>query len=86
MRRRLDLHYMLSGKQRAQKLMTKYRAVFIRVEGRAERHLEPTYGLVASTREEAENEALRLHAPEEANSIKLFRDGRYEAPPIGIAL
>ena len=63
--------------------MTQYRAVFLTVDGLSETHFDPTYGLAAINREEAEAEARLLPIPEGANFIKLFLRGRYQAPPVG---
>ncbi len=61
-----------------------YRAVFIAVGGLDEIHLDPHYGLAAATREEAEKEALALTPPDGADFVKLFLDGHYEPPKIGL--
>jgi hypothetical protein len=66
--------------------MAQYRVVFSNVDGLTELDVGATYGLVATNREAAESEALRLPTPEGANFIKLIRDGLYEPPKIGFAL
>jgi hypothetical protein len=66
--------------------MTGYSAVFYKIDGLDEKLLEPHYGLNATSRDEAEIEALELPRPEGANFVRLFRDGLFEAPEIGFAL
>ena len=66
--------------------MPEYRAIFIAVDGLSETILDPIYRLAATTRDEAEDEALALSPPEGANFVKLIRDGQYEGPMLGFAL
>ena len=66
--------------------MVEYLAVFTLVDGLEETDMEPFCRLVATSRDEAEDEALRLRRPEGANFVKLFRDGQYEGPKLGFDL
>lgn len=66
--------------------MTEYRAVFVAVEGLSEKDIEPHHRLAATSRNEAEDEALLLPRPEGANFVKLIKDGRTEGPKLGFAL
>ena len=67
-------------------LMAPYNAVFHKIDGLAEEPLEPHYDLAATGRNEAESEALKLPRPKDANFIRLYLDGQYEAPQIGLQL
>ncbi len=66
--------------------MPQYEAVFVKVDGLSETDIDPFYRLAATTRDEAEDEALALPPPEGANFVKLIRDGQYEGPKLGFAL
>ena len=66
--------------------MPQYEAIFVAIDGLSETDVDPPYRLTANTREEAEDEALRLPRPEGANFVKLIRDGQYERPKLGFAL
>lgn len=67
--------------------MAQYKAVFVKVDGLADDPVgNITCRLEATGREQAEAEALALPRPEEANFVKLIRDGLYEGPPLGFAL
>lgn len=66
--------------------MAQYRAIFVCLEGLSEKEVGPSYGLAATERGEAVDEALKLPRPEGANFIKLLRDSQYEAERVGFAL
>ena len=66
--------------------MAQYEAIFIAVEGLSETDIDPPYRLAATSRDEAEDEALVLPRPDGANFIKLICDGQYEGPKLGFAL
>jgi len=63
-----------------------YQAIFIAVDGLSETDIDPPYRLKATTRNEAEYEALELPRPEAANFVKLIREGQYEGPKLGFSL
>jgi len=66
--------------------MPKYTAIFLKVDGLEETDIGNPIRLNATAREDAEDEALALPPPDEANFVKLLRDNRYEGPKLGFAL
>jgi len=55
--------------------VTRFRAMFFRVDGLDEEDLDSRHDLAADTLEEAEQEALRLRRPSAANFLKILDDG-----------
>jgi hypothetical protein len=66
--------------------MMGYQAIFQRVDGLEEVDIGPMYGLKGTLRADAENEALALPRPTDANFIKLIKEGRFEPPKLGFDL
>ena len=66
--------------------MPQYQAIFLAVDGLSETDIDPPYRWKATTRNEAEDEALGLPRPEGANFVKVIREGQDEGPKRGFTL
>ena len=55
--------------------MTRFEAIFTKVDGLDEIEVGSSYGLVAGSKEEAENEALKITRPHGSNSVKILDHG-----------
>ena len=63
-----------------------YQAQFYKVDGLEETDVGSAIGLVASTTDAAENEALELCRPDGANFVKVLFDGRQVGERLGFAI
>jgi hypothetical protein len=66
--------------------MAQYQAIFVKIDGLDEEDVGNPVYLNATTRDEAEDEALALPRPEGTNFVKLILEGQYEGPKLGFAL
>ena len=56
--------------------MTRFGAIFVKVDGLDESEVGNSHGLAAETLSGAEDEALSLPPPPGANFVKIFNEGR----------